>query len=78
MTISAITSTNVSKLEFGSNKIVPMASLQSVNTGQWQSTFSFSAAGLPIGQPNVTLLLTATTGMGGTTTLPIPISLINP
>ena len=78
MTISAITSTNVAKLEFGPNKLVPMASLQSVNAGQWQSTFSFSAAGLPIGQPNVTLLLTATTGMGGTVTLPIPLSLVGP
>jgi type II secretory pathway component GspD/PulD (secretin) len=78
MTVSAITSTNVAKLEFGPNKLVPMTSLQTVNAGQWQSTFSFSAAGLPIGQPNVTLLLTATTSMGGTVTLPIPISLVNP
>jgi type II secretory pathway component GspD/PulD (secretin) len=78
MTISAITSTNVAKLEFGPNKIVPMTSLQSVSPGQWQSTFPFSAAGLAIGQPNVTLLLTATTGMGAATTLPIPMSLLNP
>jgi type II secretory pathway component GspD/PulD (secretin) len=78
ITISAITTTNVVALSFGQNKIVPMASLQSVNPGQWQGTFSFSAAGLPIGQPNVTLLLTATTSLGGTVSLPVPMSLISP
>ena len=78
MTISAITTTNVAKLEFGPNKIVPMTSLQSVGSGQWQATFPFSPAGLPIGQPNVQLLLTATTGMGANVSIPIPINIINP
>jgi hypothetical protein len=78
MTISAITSTNVAKLAFGPNTILPMASLQSIGAGQWSSTFSFSAAGLPIGQPNVTLTLTATTNLGGTVSLPIPMSLVSP
>jgi type II secretory pathway component GspD/PulD (secretin) len=78
MTISAITTTNVTKLTFGPNAILPMASLQSVGQGQWQANFNFSPAGLPIGQSTVTLTLTATTGMGGTVTLPIPLSLVNP
>jgi general secretion pathway protein D len=78
MTISAITTTNVAKLEFGPNKIVPMTSLKSVGPGQWQGTFPFSSAGLPIGQPSVQLLLTATTGMGATVTVPVPISVISP
>ena len=78
MTISAITSTNVAKLTFGPNSILPMASLDSVGAGQWQSVFPFSAAGLPIGQASVTLTLTATTSMGATVSLPIPLSLINP
>jgi type II secretory pathway component GspD/PulD (secretin) len=78
MTIAAITSTNVAQLTFGPNSLLPMASLQSVGPGQWQGSFPFSVAGLPIGQASVTLSLTATTGMGGTVSLPIPLSLISP
>jgi type II secretory pathway component GspD/PulD (secretin) len=78
MTISAITTTNVAQLRFGPNALVPMASLQSVGPGQWQGTFPFSSAGLPIGQAAVTLTLTATTGMGSTIALPIPLSLLSP
>jgi type II secretory pathway component GspD/PulD (secretin) len=78
MTISAITTTNVAQLRFGPNSLLPMASLQSVGPGQWQATFPFSVAGLPIGQPSVTLTLTATTGMGATVALPIPLSLLSP
>lgn len=78
MTISAITTTNVAQLRFGPNSLLPMASLQSVGAGQWQGTFPFSSAGLPIGQASVTLTLTATTGMGSTVALPIPLSLLSP
>jgi general secretion pathway protein D len=78
MTISAITTTNVAQLSFGPNALLPMTTLQSVGPGQWQQSFPFSAAGLPIGQANVTLTLTATTGMGTTQTLPIPLSLLGP
>lgn len=76
MTISAITTTNVAKLTFGPNALLPMASLKSIGPGQWQDTFPFSAAGLPIGQTSVTLTLTATTGMGSIVSLPIPLSLV--
>lgn len=78
MTIAAITSTNVAQLRFGPNSLLPMASLQSVGPGQWQGTFPFSVAGLPIGQASVTLTLTATTGLGATVALPIPLSLLSP
>jgi hypothetical protein len=78
MTISAITSTNVAKLTFGANSILSMASLQSVGPGQWQGSFNFSNAGLPIGQSTVSLSLTATTGLGSNVSLPIPISLLSP
>jgi general secretion pathway protein D len=78
MTIAAITTTNVAQLNFGPNSLLPMASLQNIGPGQWQGTFAFSAAGLPIGQASVRLTLTATTGMGATVALPIPLSLINP
>jgi hypothetical protein len=76
--ISAITTTNVTKLTFGPNAIVPTATLQSIGPGQWQAQFNFSSAGLPMGQGNVTLTLTATNGMGATVSLPIPLSLVNP
>jgi uncharacterized Zn-binding protein involved in type VI secretion len=78
MTISAITTTNVAKLVFGPNTVMPLATMQSIGPGQWQANFNFSAAGLPIGQGNVTMTLTATTGMGTTVSLPIPLSLVNP
>lgn len=78
MTIAAITSTNVAQLTFGPNALLPMATLQSIGPGQWQGTFPFSSAGLPIGQASVSLALTATTQMGGTVALPIPLSIISP
>ncbi|HTV72819.1 MAG TPA: secretin N-terminal domain-containing protein [Candidatus Acidoferrales bacterium] len=78
ITISAITSTNVAKLAFGPNAVIPMANLQSIGQGQWQATFNFSNAGLPIGQSSVTLSLTATTGLGATVSLPIPMSMLSP
>lgn len=78
MTLSAITTTNVAKLTFGPSGITPLATLQSIAPGQWQATFSFSSAGLPIGQGNVTLMLTATNGFGATVALPVPLSVVNP
>ncbi len=78
MTIAAITTTNVVKLTFGPNSILPMATLQGIGPGQWQASFNFSPAGIPIGQSTVNLSLTATTGTGATVSLPIPLSLINP
>lgn len=78
MTIAAITTTNVAQLTFGPNSLLPMASLQRIGPGQWQGTFPFSSAGLPIGQAAVTLTLTATTQMGGSVVLPVPISLVSP
>lgn len=78
MTIAAITTTNVAQLTFGPNALLPMTSLQSVGPGKWQGTFPFSAAGLPIGQAAVNLTLTATTTMGGSVALPVPLSLLSP
>jgi hypothetical protein len=78
MVISAITTTNVVQLTFGPNSLLPMATLQSIGAGQWQGSFPFSAAGLSIGQASVSLTLTATTSMGGSVALPIPLSLLSP
>ena len=78
MSLAAITTTNVAQLTFGPNALLPMTTLQSVGPGQWQGSFPFSAAGLPIGQANITLILTATTGMGSRISLPVPLSLLGP
>lgn len=78
MTISAITTTNVAQLTFGANSLLPMTSLQSIGAGQWHGEFPFSSAGLPIGQASVNLTLTATTQLGGSVALPVPLSLLSP
>lgn len=78
MTISAITTTNVVRLTFGPNPVTPETELTALSPGKWQSTFTFSTAGLPIGQSNVQLTLTAATGMGNTVSVPIPISVLQP
>lgn len=78
MRISVITTTNVAKLIFGPSGILPLTTLASVGPGQWQSSFTFSSAGLPVGQGNATLMLTATNGLGASVSLPVPISLVNP
>jgi hypothetical protein len=76
LTISAITSTNVSSLTFGVSQASSQASLARIGAGQWQSTFDFSVAGLPASAGNVTLLLVATTQLGGTATVRIPFSVL--
>jgi type II secretory pathway component GspD/PulD (secretin) len=75
MTISAITTSNVTKLVFG-DPANPEAQLQSVTPGKWQSTFTFRSAGLPSAQSSVHVTLTATTANGGMVTVPIPISVV--
>jgi len=76
LTISAITSTNVSSLTFGVSQSSSQASLARIGAGQWQSTFDFSVAGLPASAGNVTMLLVATTQLGGTATVSIPFSVL--
>ncbi|MGH7738203.1 MAG: hypothetical protein ACREMP_10125, partial [Candidatus Tyrphobacter sp.] len=76
MTITAITTTNVSALSFGYGSMIPQATLTAVAPGKWQGTFSFSTAGLPVGQSNVQMTLSASTGMGSRASVPIPISVV--
>lgn len=75
MTLSVITTTNITKLVFGENAFTPMTTLSSVGNGQWQSTFTFSAAGLS-SAPSQTLILTATTVFGAAVHLPVPVTVI--
>ena len=76
ITISAITTTNVDKLSFGTSALLSQISLSKIAPGQWRSTFNFSTAGLPVNVGNVQLLLTATSNLGGNASLPIPLSLM--
>jgi type II secretory pathway component GspD/PulD (secretin) len=76
LTISAITSTNVTTLSFGASQVASQASLSRIGAGQWQSTFNFSTSGLPANSGNVSLVLVATTNLGGTATVRIPFSVI--
>jgi type II secretory pathway component GspD/PulD (secretin) len=78
LTISAITSSNVTTLAFGASQVATQASLARIGTGQWQSTFNFSTAGLPASTGNVSMVLVATTNLGGTATLRIPFSVVGP
>ncbi len=77
VTISAITTTNVSRLVFGISAVQAQVSLSKLNAGQWQSTFNFSTAGLPASSGTVQLTLTAITDLGAQVSVPIPFSLLN-
>jgi len=75
ITISAITTTNVSALSLGTSPGTPVASVVSIGPGKWQATFTMSSESLPASHGNVSMLLTATTGNGATISLPISLSL---
>ncbi len=77
MTISAITSTNVTKLTFGPSAIIQNATLNSIGPGQWQASFNFSTSGLTVSSGNVQFVLSATTSMGQAVSVPIPLSVVN-
>ncbi len=74
ITISAITTTNVDKLTFGTNSLAIQSPLSKIGPGQWQSTFNFSTAGLSATSGNVQMTLTATSNLGSVSSLPIPLS----
>lgn len=75
VTISAITTTNVSELDFGYTATGASTRLTSIGPGQWQGTFPFSMAGLPGNYGNVQMMLAAKTTLGGLVTVPIPMSI---
>jgi hypothetical protein len=77
MTISAITSTNVTKLSFGPSAVVQTAAMNSIGPGQWQASFNFSTAGLTVASGNVQFILSATSAMGQAVSVPIPLSVVN-
>ena len=75
ITISAITSTNVTSLSFGASAMSGQTQLSKVGQGQWNCTAPFSAAGL-MNAGNVQMMLTATAANGTRVSLPIPMSLV--
>jgi hypothetical protein len=78
LTISAITTTNVVKVVFGLSPVIPEAHLTQLSPGKWQAIFPFSAAALPSTQGPVQMTLTASSAMGATVSVPIPISVLRP
>ena len=76
VTISVITSTNVSGLSLGPSSVTPQVALSSIGPGKWQSTFNFGTEGLPSVSGNVNELLTATTSLGASTSLRVPFTII--
>ena len=77
ITISAITTTNVTRLTFGTTATNAQASLAKIGSGQWQSTFNFSTAGVSAAQGNIQMTLSAYTNLGAIASVPIPLSLVN-
>jgi len=75
VTISVITTTNISTLSLGPTSVTPQLSLSPIGPGEWQSTFKFSTAALPSVSGNVNELLSASTSLGATTSLRIPFTI---
>ncbi len=76
VTISAITSTNVDRLVFGSNSLANQVPLTKIGPGQWQSTLPFNSAGLPITSGSFQMTLSATSNLGSVSSIPIPLSIV--
>ena len=75
VTISAVTTSNVSSLTFGSSAADNRQSLGAIGTGKWQGTVTVNPLGTALGSSNVTMFLTATTFSGATVSQQIPFSL---
>lgn len=70
-----MTSSNVKRVTVG----YPghQTQLTQVAPSKWQADYNFSAFGVPLSS-SVNLLLTATTALGATASLQIPVSVLNP
>jgi len=72
VSVSAITTSNVTRVELGSRgAIVPLTQGQS---GFWQSSFNFNPISLPIGQGRTNLVMTAYKVDGTSVQVQIPVS----
>jgi type II secretory pathway component GspD/PulD (secretin) len=70
--ISAITTSNATKVTFGTTTAA--VSLRSLGNGKWQASFPFSSVGIDTGQSPLQIPLTAFRSDGTQTTIPIPMS----
>jgi type II secretory pathway component GspD/PulD (secretin) len=75
VTVQAITTTNVTRVTIGTPGFT--TSLASVAPSKWQATYTFNALGLPPGQNNAQLSLTAYRDDGTNVSIQIPVSLLN-
>lgn len=74
VSVSVITSSNVAKVTIGYQGFTNQ--LSSTGTaGQWQATYAFSSLGVPFGQSQVPLTLTASRLDGTNATITIPVSI---
>jgi type II secretory pathway component GspD/PulD (secretin) len=74
VTISAITTTNVTTLRLGASIGASQLSLGSLGAGKWHSSFPFSTVGLSTAGGPAFLTLTASTGFGASASLQVPFS----
>jgi len=76
VTLSAITTTNVTSLSFGPSSTATQFTLASIGPGKWQSTFNFSTNGLADLVGNATETLTAATALGASAKQSIPFTVV--
>lgn len=77
MTISVITTTNVSRLTFGPTPTNSQVQLSKIGPGKWQSSFNFSTSGITVTQGNIQFTLAGYTDLGAIATIAVPLSLVN-
>lgn len=73
VTISVITTTNISRVTIGNGGY--LTSLGQIAPDKWQAAFPFNATNLQLGAPNVNLTLTALKADGAAATIQIPVSI---
>ncbi|MDQ6826475.1 MAG: type II and III secretion system protein, partial [Candidatus Eremiobacteraeota bacterium] len=71
--VYAITTTNVNNLSIGYSGNT--TSLAQISPGKWQASYNFNTVGLPVGQHNVQLTLTAKRIDGPSASVAVPISI---
>jgi type II secretory pathway component GspD/PulD (secretin) len=72
VTVSVITTTNVSKVTIGyGSSLTPLVQ---VAPDKWQVSYAFNSSGFPFGMPNVSLALIASRADGAAATVQIPVS----
>ncbi|HKU67509.1 MAG TPA: secretin N-terminal domain-containing protein [Candidatus Baltobacteraceae bacterium] len=75
ISISVIATTNVNRVTFGSGTLT--TDVKQIGPGEFQTTFPFSAAGIPFGTAGqVQMALKAYRADGATATVPVPLSVV--